>query len=75
MRSCVRRDVRDRLRRHPDHLPPAIHPLAADLAEPSSLRALPEVDAVVYAAAAVDISQIVVDLFNERYPPAGGEAN
>ena len=40
------------LRRHPDHLPPAIHPLAADLAEPSSLRALPEVDAVVYAAAA-----------------------
>ena len=30
---------------------------------------------VVYAAAAVDISQMVVDLFNERYPPAGGEAN
>jgi Skp family chaperone for outer membrane proteins len=25
---------------------------------------------VVYAAAAVDISQAVVDLFNERYPPA-----
>ncbi|MCZ6832941.1 MAG: OmpH family outer membrane protein [Acidobacteria bacterium] len=30
---------------------------------------------VVYAAAAVDISQMVVDLFNESYPPAGGEGN
>ena len=30
---------------------------------------------VVYAAAAVDISQMVVDLFNETYPPAGGEGN
>lgn len=30
---------------------------------------------VVYAAAAVDISQMVVDLFNEMYPPAGGEGN
>lgn len=30
---------------------------------------------VVYAAAAVDISQSVVDLFNEKYPPAGGDGN
>jgi Skp family chaperone for outer membrane proteins len=30
---------------------------------------------VVYAAAAVDISQMVVDLFNERYPSAGGAGN
>ncbi|MCZ6746459.1 MAG: OmpH family outer membrane protein [Acidobacteria bacterium] len=30
---------------------------------------------VVYAAAAVDISQMVVDLFNEMYPPAGGQGN
>ena len=30
---------------------------------------------VVYAAAAVDISQMVVDLFNESYPSAGGEGN
>lgn len=29
---------------------------------------------VVYAAAAVDISQAVVDLFNEKYPPAAGQA-
>jgi len=30
---------------------------------------------VVYAAAAVDISQAVVDLFNQKYPPAGGQGN
>lgn len=40
------------LRRHPQALPKAIRPLAADLADPTTLSALPEVDAVVYAAAA-----------------------
>lgn len=40
------------LRRHPERLPAPIRPLAADLSEPETLRALPEVDAVVYAAAA-----------------------
>ncbi len=40
------------LRRHPARLPPPIAPFAADLADPGSLEQLPEVDAVVYAAAA-----------------------
>jgi nucleoside-diphosphate-sugar epimerase len=40
------------LRRHPDRLPAPIRPLAADLGAPETLRELPEVDAVVYAAAA-----------------------
>lgn len=40
------------LRRHPERLPAAIRPLAADLGAPESLLELPEVDAVVYAAAA-----------------------
>ncbi len=40
------------LRRHPEGLPAAISPFAADLADPRTLEPLPEVDAVVYAAAA-----------------------
>lgn len=40
------------LRRHPERLPDAIRPLAADLADPATLCDLPPVDAVVYAAAA-----------------------
>ncbi len=40
------------LRRNPERLPAAIRLLAADLADPATLAALPEVDAVVYAAAA-----------------------
>ncbi len=40
------------LRRHPERLPGAIRPLAADLADPATLLDLPQVDAVVYAAAA-----------------------
>lgn len=40
------------LRRHPEALPAAIRTLAADLAHPATLRNLPEVEAVVYAAAA-----------------------
>lgn len=40
------------LRRHPDRLPAPIRRLAADLGAPETLRELPEVDAVVYAAAA-----------------------
>ncbi len=40
------------LRRHPEHLPPAIRPVAADLADPATLVTLPAVDALVYAAAA-----------------------
>lgn len=41
------------LRRHPEHLPPEIHRVAADLGDPASLSVLPErLDAVVYAAAA-----------------------
>ncbi len=40
------------LRRNPERLPAAIRPLAADLADPLTLAALPQVDAVVYAAAA-----------------------
>ncbi|MBP7587750.1 MAG: SDR family oxidoreductase [Thermoanaerobaculia bacterium] len=40
------------LRRNPERLPAAIRPLAADLADPTTLAALPEVDAIVYAAAA-----------------------
>lgn len=40
------------LRRRADLLPAPIVPLAADLADPATLRALPEVDAIVYAAAA-----------------------
>lgn len=40
------------LRRHPGALPSALRPLAADLADPTTLAQLPAVDAVVYAAAA-----------------------
>lgn len=40
------------LRRHPEGLPDAIRPLAADLDRPETLLALPEVDSVVYAVAA-----------------------
>jgi nucleoside-diphosphate-sugar epimerase len=40
------------LRRHPEVLPPALRPFAADLEKPETLQALPAVDAVVYAAAA-----------------------
>ncbi|MCW5893900.1 MAG: SDR family oxidoreductase [bacterium] len=41
------------LRRDPAHLPAAIVPLAADLADPATLAVLPgDVDALVYAAAA-----------------------
>ncbi|MEO8197269.1 MAG: SDR family oxidoreductase [Thermoanaerobaculia bacterium] len=40
------------LRRHVERLPRGIRPLAADLAEPATLRDLPRVDAVVYTAAA-----------------------
>lgn len=40
------------LRRHPEALPAAIAPFAADLGNPKTLEQLPEVDAVVYAAAA-----------------------
>lgn len=40
------------LRRHPEGLPEGVHPLAADLTDPSSLAALPALDHVVYAASA-----------------------
>jgi len=40
------------LRRDPSRLPREIARVAADLADPATLRDLPEVDAVVYAAAA-----------------------
>ena len=41
------------LKRHPETLPPSIQPLAADLIDPESLSVLPpELDSVVYAAAA-----------------------
>ena len=39
------------LRRDPSGLPPAITPLAADLDDPASLAGLPDVDAVILAAA------------------------
>ena len=40
------------LRRHPSGLPPALQPIAADLADPATLTALPSpLDAVVFAAA------------------------
>jgi nucleoside-diphosphate-sugar epimerase len=45
------------LKRHPGDLPPGIQPLAADLANPATLNALPpELDAVVYSAAAAGFS-------------------
>ncbi len=41
------------LRRHPQALPPGLHPVAADLTIPESLRALPRgIDVVFYTAAA-----------------------
>jgi nucleoside-diphosphate-sugar epimerase len=40
------------LRRNPGRLPAPLRPLAADLGAPETLRNLPEVDAVIYAAAA-----------------------
>lgn len=40
------------LRRRPQGLPPPIRPLAADLADPATLAALPACDYVVYTAAA-----------------------
>jgi nucleoside-diphosphate-sugar epimerase len=40
------------LRRSPQSLPGEIRPLAADLCDPATLRDLPAVDAVIYAAAA-----------------------
>ena len=40
------------LRRNPASLPAPLRPLAADLGAPETLRELPEVDTVVYAAAA-----------------------
>lgn len=41
------------LRRHPQGLPPGIHPVAADLTVPESLRVLPRgIDLVFYTAAA-----------------------
>ncbi|MBM3225403.1 MAG: NAD-dependent epimerase/dehydratase family protein, partial [Candidatus Tectomicrobia bacterium] len=41
------------LRRDPQGLPPALHPVAADLQDPASLRALPRgLDLVVYTAGA-----------------------
>lgn len=41
------------LRRQPDGLPPSIHPVAADLAVPESLRGLPRgIDVVFYTAGA-----------------------
>jgi nucleoside-diphosphate-sugar epimerase len=41
------------LRRRPEGLPAGVHPVAADLLDPASLRALPAaLDAVVYAASA-----------------------
>jgi nucleoside-diphosphate-sugar epimerase len=52
------------LRRHPGELPSPIEPLAADLADPSSLAVLPrDLDWVVYAAAAGGFS-------DERYRAA-----
>jgi len=41
------------MRRNPDALPTGVHPLAADLGDPATLRALPpELDTVFYTAAA-----------------------
>ena len=46
------------LKRHPDHLPPEIQPLAADLTAPATLNVLPpHLDAVVYSAAAAGFSE------------------
>jgi nucleoside-diphosphate-sugar epimerase len=45
------------LRRDPSRLPAAIAPVAADLSQPASLATLPEVDAVVYTAAANGFSE------------------
>jgi nucleoside-diphosphate-sugar epimerase len=39
------------LRRHPDTLPPDVHPVAADLTSPETLQALPQADWVFYTAA------------------------
>ena len=45
------------LKRHPADLPPGIQPLAADLTDPTTLQALPpELDFVVYSAAAAGFS-------------------
>lgn len=40
------------LRRRPDQLPPGVLPCAADLGNPATLRALPEVDYLLFAGAA-----------------------
>ncbi|MDG4595588.1 MAG: SDR family oxidoreductase [Candidatus Contendobacter sp.] len=46
------------LKRHPADLPPGIRPLAADLTDPATLNALPpDLDAVVYSAAATGFSE------------------
>jgi len=45
------------LKRHPADLPPGIQPLAADLTDPATLQTLPpELDFVVYSAAAAGFS-------------------
>lgn len=47
------------LKRHPADLPPGIRPLAADLTDPATLTALPpELDYVVYSAAAAGFSEV-----------------
>lgn len=53
VRLAARGDTVLGLRRNPSGLPAAITPLAADLADPATLRVIPrDVDALVYAAAA-----------------------
>ena len=50
------------LKRHPDDLPPALEPLAADLADPASLTALPPaLDYIVYSAAAAGFSEALYE--------------
>ena len=53
------------LKRHPADLPSGIEPLAADLTDPATLNALPpDLDAVVYSAAAAGFSEVAYEAAN-----------
>jgi len=50
------------LKRRPDDLPPALEPLAADLADPATLTVLPPaLDYIVYSAAAAGFSEALYE--------------
>lgn len=50
------------LKRYPGDLPPGLEPLAADLTDPATLSVLPpDLDAVVYSAAAAGFSEVAYE--------------